>query len=92
VEESFHYDTGLQTSNIPNESHIIIQKTKPKGVGKTGKASIFWDWKKNRYYCYEGSQQLYSCETMESILPKSLVENKIKPNNNFIEPYKEIWE
>jgi len=75
-----------------NESHIIIQKTKPKGVGKTGKASIFWDWKKNRYYCYEGSQQLYSCETLESILPKSLVENKIQPNKNFIEPYKEVWE
>jgi hypothetical protein len=62
-----------------NESHIIIQKSKPKGVGKNGKASIFWDWKRNRYYCYDGSQQLYSCETRESISPK------MQPNKDFTE-------
>lgn len=59
-----------------NETHIIVQKSKPKGVGKIGKASIFWDWKKNRYYCYEGNQMLYSCETMESISPKPLTPSK----------------
>ena len=66
-----------------NESHIIIQKSKPKGVGKVGKASIFWDWKKNRYYCFSGNQQLYSCEKMEDYLPKSISESKIQPNTDF---------
>lgn len=80
------------TPYAENESHIIIQKSKPKGVGKLGKASIFWDWKKNRYYCFEGSQQLYSCETLESVAPKRLVETSIKPNTNFTESSKEIWE
>lgn len=59
-----------------NESHIIIQKSKPKGVGRTGKASIFWDWKKNRYYCFNGSQILYSCETVESIKSPKMTPNK----------------
>ena len=75
-----------------NETHIIIQKSKPKGVGKIGRASIYFDWKKNRYYCFEGSQILYSCETMESILPKSLVESKMQPNTNFSESVKDLWE
>lgn len=65
-----------------NESHIIVQKHKPKGIGKNGKASIFYDWQKNRYYCYEGSQQLYSCETMESVSPKPLAE-RMQPNTDF---------
>ncbi len=51
-----------------NESHIYIQKSKPKGIGKIGMASIFWDWKKNRYYSFDkGGQKLESCETRESI-------------------------
>ena len=61
-----------------NETHIIIQKSKPKGVGKVGKASIFFDWKKNRFFCYIGSQQLYSCEKIEDY--KS---NSLKPSKDF---------
>ncbi|MES2592375.1 MAG: hypothetical protein V4608_10850 [Bacteroidota bacterium] len=68
-----------------NEGHVIIQKSKPKGVGRIGKASIFWDWKKNRYYCYHGSQELYSCETIEKYMPKSLVETVLQPNKDFTE-------
>lgn len=46
-----------------NETHVYIQKAKPKGVAKLGVRSIFYDWKKNRYYSYsEYGQQLYSCE------------------------------
>lgn len=75
-----------------NESHIFVQKSKPKGVGKTGRASIFWDWKKNRYYCFEGSQQLYSCQTMESILPNSISAPKMQPNTNFSESLKDEGE
>ena len=51
-----------------NESHIYVQKSKPKGIGKTGMASIFWDWKKNRYWCFDrGGQKVYSCETRETL-------------------------
>jgi hypothetical protein len=69
-----------------NETHVIIQKAKPKGVAKIGTRSIFYDWQKNRYYSYEGSQQLYSCETLESIAPKRLSESTIKPNTDFTQP------
>lgn len=34
----------------PNESQIIIQKAKPKGIAKIGSKSLYWDWKTNRYY------------------------------------------
>lgn len=62
-----------------NESHIIIQKSKPKGVGRLGMASIFWDWQKNRYYNFvNGGQKLYSCEALPEV-------TKIRPNTNFYE-------
>lgn len=32
------------------ETIIFNQKAKPKGSGKVGQCSLFWDWKKNRYY------------------------------------------
>jgi hypothetical protein len=60
----------------PNETHVICQKAKPKGIAKLGQVSVFWDWKKNRYYCYEGNQQLYSCETMEDLKAKPLTPSK----------------
>lgn len=34
----------------PNETHIIVQKAKPKGSAKIGLSSLYWDWKTNRYY------------------------------------------
>lgn len=33
-----------------NETEVHIQKSKPKGVGKTGQFTLFFDWKTNRYY------------------------------------------
>ena len=33
-----------------NETHFIVQKAKPKGIGKLGQASLFFDWKQNCYY------------------------------------------
>lgn len=68
-----------------NETHIIVQKSKPKGVGKVGKSSIFWDWKKNRYYCFEGNQQLYSCEKIEDY------KNTLQPSEDFTQPSKDIF-
>jgi len=47
-----------------NETIIWVQKAKPKGIGKTGKVSIYFEWKQNVYYSYdETGQKLYSCET-----------------------------
>jgi hypothetical protein len=66
-----------------NETIIYCQKAKPKGIGKLGKKSIFWDWKKNRYYSFaENGQMLYSCEKLESYLPQP----KMKPNIDFSAP------
>lgn len=33
-----------------NETIIYNQKAKPKGSGKIGHCSLFWNWKKNRFY------------------------------------------
>lgn len=69
-----------------NETHVIIQKAKPKGVSKLGTQSIFWDWKKNRYYCFKDAQLLYSCEKAEDYLPPQ----KMLNNVNFYEVEKEV--
>jgi len=63
-----------------NEGHLIIQKIKPKGVGKRGTVSIFWDWKKNKYYSRVNGQELYSCEKASDFQPK------LQPNKDFNEP------
>ena len=65
-----------------NETEIIIQKSKPKGIGKVGKASIFWDWKKNRYYNFKDNQLLYSCDKAEEF-------SKLQPNRDFNQPINE---
>ncbi len=65
-----------------NETEIIIQKSKPKGIGKVGKASIFWDWKKNRYYNFKDNQLLYSCDKVEEF-------SKLQPNKDFNQPINE---
>lgn len=72
-----------------NESHIYIQKSKPKGIGKTGRASIFWDWKRNRYWCYDkNNQKVYSCETTETI--KHEITSLIEAGKTFLDDTSEI--
>lgn len=72
-----------------NETHIYCQKAKPKGIAKMGRRSVFWDWKRNRFYCYEGSQQLYSCETMNDFIPNSISQSKMQPSPDWTESRKE---
>ncbi len=72
-----------------NETHVYVQKAKPKGIAKMGVRSIFWDWKRNRYYCLHGNQELYSCEKPEDFLPKSLVETKLQPNTDWTQSVNE---
>ena len=33
-----------------NETWVINQKAKPKGSGKLGQCSLYWDWKENKFY------------------------------------------
>lgn len=33
-----------------NETHVHIQKSRPKGVGRMGMFKLYYDWKTNRYY------------------------------------------
>lgn len=46
----FLLDSNNQPIYEENQSIIINQKAKPKGISKLGESSIFWDWKTNRYY------------------------------------------
>lgn len=39
--------------NYHNVREFLVQKTKPKGVGKTGKFRLFFDYKTQRYYNLE---------------------------------------
>jgi hypothetical protein len=41
-----------------NELHFFIQKSKPKGVGKLGKAILYWDYKRNNYYWVNNSGEI----------------------------------
>lgn len=67
-----------------NESWIFIQKSKPKGVGKLGRVSIFWDWKKNKYYSKDiNGQEMYSCENPDNL--------KFTPNIEFLEEGKDVY-
>lgn len=64
---------------LENETHVYCQKAKPKGIAKLGRASVFWDWKKNRYYCFDTDGKMYySCEK-EPVK----TEEKLSPNLNF---------
>lgn len=68
---------------LENETWIVIQKSKPKGVGKNGTAIIYFDWKSNRFYSYDSTgKMLFSCEKKEDFKVHSLVENKEFLNDN----------
>lgn len=65
-----------------NETILWVQKAKPKGTGKLGKVSIFWDWQQNIYYSYDDvGQKLYSCETNQF--------KPLPPNVDFTESIRE---
>lgn len=65
-----------------NETHVYCQKAKPKGIAKLGRASVFWDWKKNRYYCFDDNNNiLYSNEKKATQITQEQV--SMKPNANF---------
>lgn len=71
-----------------NETVIEVQKSKPKGIGRTGIASIYLDWKANRYY-EKGSlgENRYAKNPAERIFHNpdtgDYQSTPIAPNDNF---------
>jgi hypothetical protein len=65
-----------------NETHVHVQKSKPKGVGKLGIAKLFWDWKRNRFYSWSGGDKIYSCHKKDPALQNSMSFNQ-NENNPF---------
>jgi len=63
---------------LENETHIYIQKSKPKGVGKVGMFKLYYDFKKNKYYEMDSIG-------MKSYASKFWEDNSvaITPNENF---------
>ena len=51
-------DTGAPYGE--NEAHVIIRKFKPKGVGKIGKARLFFDTYQNRFYEVVNGTKFYA--------------------------------
>lgn len=63
-----------------NECHIIVQKSKPKGVGNTGTAVLFFDWKRSAYYEEIDGKRYYAGEWYNSQL-----QDPTKPSFDFTE-------
>lgn len=65
-----------------NELIVQVEKSKPKGVGKKGECTLFFDWKQNRYYEEIDGRIKYAFEHESN-------ENKfqLSPNTNFDNPF-----
>lgn len=65
-----------------NQLIVQIEKSKPKGVGKKGECTLFFDWKQNRYYEEIDGRIKYAFEHESN-------ENKfqLSPNTNFDNPF-----
>lgn len=59
-----------------NETLFVVQKAKPKGVGKNSSTSLYYDVEKNCYYEYINGYKSYSWQWKE---PK-----KVQQNHNFM--------
>ena len=74
-------DEEMQHSfrNNYNVRDVYVQKTKPKGAGKTGKFRLFYDRKKQRYYNidslgkYPSGLAMKVIDTVSLSLPQALV-------------------
>lgn len=52
-----------------NEAHIIVQKSKPKGVGQTGQCIMFFDAGRNQYYELVNGVKQFSFGEAEKTMP-----------------------
>lgn len=72
------------TTGLPyeeNELIVQIEKSKPKGVGKKGTCTLFFDWHKNRYYEQDRGIKMYAFEH-ENILVSDYVGTYFENNND----------
>lgn len=81
-------DTGVPFED--NETHIIINKYKPKGVGKKGRTKLYFDTMKNRYYEKFNGMRRYAGEQESTIYHQTQI---IEPNpaalRSFTEPVRD---
>lgn len=69
-----------QETGVPyedNETHIIIKKYKPKGVGKLGKVKVYFDAQQNRYYEKINGDRRYAGKKPEISIQQQF---QIQPN------------
>ena len=63
---------------------VNIEKAKPKGVSKRGTISLFFDWKRNRYFEEGDYKDLYAFEHEKAIkttdFRQSLATPKVEDN------------
>lgn len=71
---------------IDNEVLVMIEKAKPKGVAVRGIESLFFDWKKNRYYEDISGKSKYAFEHEKNEALQNDVNQFIQPNFNFENP------
>jgi len=63
-----------------NQVLISVEKAKPKGVATRGITSLYFDWKKNRYYEEISANNSYAFEHDK---PKQKINSNINPNLDF---------
>lgn len=88
VDLTINPSTGMPFSE--NEAVIKILKAKPKGTAKKGAASVFYDWRTNRYYeKIDGSSKYaFEHESISNITSPSAgiqpsIDFKIKPSESW---------
>lgn len=68
-----------------NETKVIIQKAKPKHIGKKGECKLYFNWHKNRFYELSPTgSEMYASKEVTEPFGKALT-----PNIDFTETIKE---
>lgn len=60
-----------------NEVLVSVEKAKPKGVSKKGMISLFFDWKKNRYYEVLNGNKCYAFDHKNEPIKPTYVQTNI---------------
>ena len=67
----------------PNECHIIVQKSKPKGTGQLGLGVLYFDFVKSAYFEYVAGVKYYAGEYYESLEYKNIKGLEVKDKEPF---------
>jgi hypothetical protein len=71
----------LDENGVPypeNTTLIFVQKSKPKGIGKTGMFKLFYDFQRNQYYEIDGPTTRYSRKTKYESIEEIITD--VKPD------------